>query len=1095
MRKVVAFCTLLAVLCCFTAYASNTPSQPQSAKANFGKTQAAKPAAQKGVNTPYDLQVKKGQVDAANVQQPSTAADKSVEHATTLKAEYQAIMAQIAEVQSQGGDFSALKRQAADLYLQIYGSQPSNRNLDQGGDNCATATVISQLPYCDTGTTVGYADDYNPGTCIFSQGAPDVVYVLTAPQDAVVTISLCGSGYDTGLGVYDGCPDAGANVACNDDYCGLQSCVTVTLVIGHTYYIVVDGFGSNSGNYSLNVNTEGVCGPCPQPGPANDDCANATTLTLPATVTGSTTSATADAAPECGTSVDAPGVWYLVMGDGATITASTCGNSVTNYDSKLHVYVCGCDHLTCVTGNDDCGQSPNGLASIVSWCSRAGEPYWIFVEGFAGNIGNFQLDVSSDGVACDGGARCPCWDNTLEAPGSLSGSTITEDADCNEGYPDYTVQVTIPSAGQWNFTLCGSDYDTYLGIGTDCCDLSVCFNDDNECDGQFTLQSSCCVEIPAGIYYVWISGWSGLSGNFVLTVSPCGQPPQGETCADAIVIGSLPYSANGTTLGHNDDIDAPCEWGGSTAPDVVYSYTPSANEGINISLCNSWYDTKVAVYDAATGELLCCNDDACDNPDYQGDDGYQSYIACCQLLAGHTYCIVVDGYGSAAGEYNLYVEHGDCGGCVVECPQGSTPEGEGCEGDINGGCNTEGLPTTPIHCGEVMCGSSRAVGGTRDTDFYELVLTQPTTVNWCVYAEFAPQVAIVSTGTFGCSDVTVYANVIGEGECQVTCASAECLPAGTYWLFAATSVFDGVPCGDYIAHVECTPCGGCNPTQVVQMTTTPIPQYQCAQLCPGSVTGLVICGDGADPSRPPIVTITPGCSPLNTRCDVDCDPASAFEYDPAGWVWDSGCWYNHVVGVTPGCVCVCLEGFLGVEFNHDFIANGTDGAVELSWSTASESNNARFDILRDGATVAQVPASNITTGHAYAWTDRQVQNGTSYSYTLVAVDVNSNRQELATVNALPTYGAAVITEYALHQNYPNPFNPETNITFDLVEAGNVSLAVYNLMGQQVANVMNGQLAAGRHTMNFNAANLPSGVYLYKLNVNGFAAEKKMVLMK
>ncbi len=1096
MKRVMTLCTVLAMLCCLTAYASQTPSQ--DAKVNLGATKAAKPVLQKGVNTPFDLQVKKGQVDVSKVQQPSASADKSVEQASPLKAEYEAVLAQIAAAQEQGGDFSALKQHAGELYRQIYGSQAPARGLDQGGDVCASATVISSLPYCDTGTTVGYADNYTPGTCIYSAGAPDVVYVVTPGTTVTVNVSLCGSSYDTGLGVFEGCPDTGTNLACNDDWCGLQSCVTATLLGGHTYYILVDGFASYAGNYLLNITTDGVCAstPCGPQAPANDHCADAAPLSVPGSVTGSTAAATADAAPDCGTSVDAPGVWYLVIGDGTTLTATTCNNSGTNYDSKLHVYTCGCDHLTCVTGNDDCGGSPNFFASTVIWCSVVGEPYWIFVEGFGGSVGDFQLDLSSDEVACGGGARCPCWDATLTAPGSLNGTTIGEDADCLSGYPDYTVQVTIPSAGQWNFTLCGSSYDTYLGVGVHCCNFDICFNDDSQCNGEFSFNSSCCVEIPAGIYYVWISGFGGQSGNFVLTVEPCGAPPSGETCADAIVIGGLPYSATGSTIGHNDDINPSCEYGGSTAPDVVYTYTPSVDEDINISLCNSWYDTKVAVYDAATGELLCCNDDACDNPDNPNDNGYQSYIACCHLLAGHRYCIVVDGYGSAAGDYTLYVEHASCGGCIVECPQGSTPEGEGCPDvpdNFNGGCNSVPPVFSPIHCGETVCGTAHAAGGTRDTDWYELVLTHPDSVIWCVDAEFPVFPVIIVAGPNGC-DFTDYFYNFGE-PCQVTCVAA-CLPAGTYYLFVATQAFDGVPCSDYVAHVQCLPCGGgCNPTQVVQMTTTPVPQYQCADLCPGTTTALVICGADANPARPPIVTITPGCDPVTTRCDVTCDPAE-FVYDPAGWYYGTdGCWHNVVIGLLPGCVCVCLEGFLGVEFNNDFTAVASDGAVALSWSTASESNNARFDILRNGATVGQVPASNITTGHAYTWTDRQVQNGTSYSYTLVAVDVNGSREELATTSALPTFGAAVISEYALHQNYPNPFNPETNITFDLVGAGNVTLSVYNLMGQEVAAVVNGQLASGRHTISFNAANLPSGVYVYKLNAGGFVAEKKMLLMK
>ncbi|MBI5058553.1 T9SS type A sorting domain-containing protein, partial [candidate division KSB1 bacterium] len=91
--------------------------------------------------------------------------------------------------------------------------------------------------------------------------------------------------------------------------------------------------------------------------------------------------------------------------------------------------------------------------------------------------------------------------------------------------------------------------------------------------------------------------------------------------------------------------------------------------------------------------------------------------------------------------------------------------------------------------------------------------------------------------------------------------------------------------------------------------------------------------------------------------------------------------------------------------------------------------------------------------------------------------------------------AAVITEYALAQNFPNPFNPSTSIVFDMVDAGFVSLKVYNTLGQEVAAVVNGSMDAGRHVVTFDAANLPSGMYLYRLETNGFSAQHKMLLMK
>ena len=89
----------------------------------------------------------------------------------------------------------------------------------------------------------------------------------------------------------------------------------------------------------------------------------------------------------------------------------------------------------------------------------------------------------------------------------------------------------------------------------------------------------------------------------------------------------------------------------------------------------------------------------------------------------------------------------------------------------------------------------------------------------------------------------------------------------------------------------------------------------------------------------------------------------------------------------------------------------------------------------------------------------------------------------------------MITEYALHQNYPNPFNPETNITFDLLEGGLTSVKVFDLMGREVVTLVNRDLNAGRHTISFDASGLPSGVYLYKLNVNGFEAQNRMLLLK
>jgi len=87
------------------------------------------------------------------------------------------------------------------------------------------------------------------------------------------------------------------------------------------------------------------------------------------------------------------------------------------------------------------------------------------------------------------------------------------------------------------------------------------------------------------------------------------------------------------------------------------------------------------------------------------------------------------------------------------------------------------------------------------------------------------------------------------------------------------------------------------------------------------------------------------------------------------------------------------------------------------------------------------------------------------------------------------------TEYDLSQNYPNPFNPSTVITYALPQSGYVSLSVFNLLGEKVATLVNENMSAGTHTVEFNASNLTSGIYIYSIVSNGFIYSRKMVLMK
>ena len=88
-----------------------------------------------------------------------------------------------------------------------------------------------------------------------------------------------------------------------------------------------------------------------------------------------------------------------------------------------------------------------------------------------------------------------------------------------------------------------------------------------------------------------------------------------------------------------------------------------------------------------------------------------------------------------------------------------------------------------------------------------------------------------------------------------------------------------------------------------------------------------------------------------------------------------------------------------------------------------------------------------------------------------------------------------ITEFKLQANYPNPFNPSTEIRFNLPRASEVRLTVHDLLGRKVATLVDERLPAGSQTVTFDAGNLSSGVYLYRLQADGYSETRKMLLVK
>lgn len=144
-------------------------------------------------------------------------------------------------------------------------------SLDQGGEDCASATAIPSVPFTDGGTTVGFLDDLPE--CDGSGTGPDVTYVYTPASTGDYYISLCGSAYDTKVAVYEG-SCVGTPIACNDDGpCWPSSVIPrVTMTGGITYYVVIDGWDGAFGDYAFYIEELA-------PPPTGDNCEDPVVIT------------------------------------------------------------------------------------------------------------------------------------------------------------------------------------------------------------------------------------------------------------------------------------------------------------------------------------------------------------------------------------------------------------------------------------------------------------------------------------------------------------------------------------------------------------------------------------------------------------------------------------------------------------------------------------------------------------------------------------------------------------------------------------------------------------------------------------------------
>ncbi len=179
-----------------------------------------------------------------------------------------------------------------------------------------------------------------------------------------------------------------------------------------------------------------------------------------------------------------------------------------------------------------------------------------------------------------------------------------------------------------------------------------------------------------------------------------------------------------------------------------------------------------------------------------------------------------------------------------------------------------------------------------------------------------------------------------------------------------------------------------------------------------------------------------------------------------------------------------------------FTAQAENQKIILKWTTATELNNNGFEIQRrvaesDFATIGFVKGEGTTTNQKeYSYIDKDLVDG-KYSYRLKQIDFNGTFEYSDVIEV----DVRTLDEFALEQNFPNPFNPTTTIGYVLKEKSNAKLILLNAIGEEITVLVNEEQDKGFHKVDFNAANLPSGVYFYRLQAGSFAETKKMLLLK
>ena len=181
-----------------------------------------------------------------------------------------------------------------------------------------------------------------------------------------------------------------------------------------------------------------------------------------------------------------------------------------------------------------------------------------------------------------------------------------------------------------------------------------------------------------------------------------------------------------------------------------------------------------------------------------------------------------------------------------------------------------------------------------------------------------------------------------------------------------------------------------------------------------------------------------------------------------------------------------------------FAFKGTlnNNEIDLHWQTATEVNNYGFEVQRSAdkiswSDIGFVPGNgNSNSPKYYSFIDNSVPVGINF-YRLKQEDTDGKFE----YSNVLEFNCVISTKVELSQNYPNPYNPVSTIEYSIPSNSMVSLKVYDILGREVATLVNEMQNAGKHSVNFNGSNLASGIYFYVLSTDKIVLSKKMNLLK